>query len=143
MRISDWSSDVALPIFGLPGLDGMGLDRANTEMMGNTAAGYSSTGGSDTFHFPDGNATIARAIVRKLVPAVAAPGDIESIVMAKFDYGQLDKPGQPVRIRLNSIVVHFAPNGGGPVAIAYMNGDKLRSVSARGCVIAGYNMMIT
>src|SRR3546814_8100838 len=75
----------ALPIFGidaepaldcwgigLPGLDGMGLDRANTEMMGNTAAGYSSTGGSDTFHFPDGNATIARAIVRKLVPAVAA-----------------------------------------------------------------------
>src|SRR3546814_9651611 len=80
---------------GLPGLDGMGLDRANTEMMGNTAAGYSSTGGSDTFHFPDGNATIARAIVRKLVPAVAAPGDIESIVMAKFDYGQLDKPGQP------------------------------------------------
>src|SRR3546814_4635917 len=49
---------------GLPGLDGMGLDRANTEMMGNTAAGYSSTGGSDTFHFPDGNATIARAIVR-------------------------------------------------------------------------------
>src|SRR3546814_12318437 len=64
---------------GLPGLDGMGLDRANTEMMGNTAAGYSSTGGSDTFHFPDGNATIARAIVRKPVPAVAAPGEIESI----------------------------------------------------------------
>src|SRR3546814_2121967 len=108
----------ALPIFGidaepaldcwgigLPGLDGMGLDRANTEMMGNTAAGYSSTGGSDTFHFPDGNATIARAIVRKLVPAVAAPGDIESLVMAKFDYGPLDKPGQPVRIRLNSIEI--------------------------------------
>src|SRR3546814_13230728 len=117
----------------------MGLDRANTEMMGNTAAGYSSTGGSDTFHFPDGNATIARAIVRKLVPAVAAPGDIESIVMAKFDYGHLDKHGQTVRIRLNSIVVHVAPNDGSPVAIAYMNGDRPTSASPRGWLLAGYN----
>src|SRR3546814_16861876 len=64
------------------------------------------------------------------------------MVMWKFDDCQVDHPGQPVRIRLNSMVVHVAPNGGGPVAIAYMNGDKLRSVSARGCVLAGYNMMI-
>jgi spermidine dehydrogenase len=40
------------------------------------------------------------------------------------------------------VVVHVEPNDQGPVEIAYMNGDKLRSVSAKGCVLAGYNMMI-
>src|SRR3546814_20096024 len=63
---------------GLPGLDGMGLDRANTEMMGNNADGYSSTGGSDTFHFPDGNAKYAGEIGRQHAPPVAPPGAIAS-----------------------------------------------------------------
>ena len=127
---------------GLPGFDGLGLDRSKTDYMGNTAAGYSSTGGSDSFHFPDGNATIARAIVRKLVPAVAPAGDIESLVSAKFDYSQLDKPGQPVRIRLNSVVVHATSDPSKPVEIAYMSGGKLLSVTGKGAVMAGYNMMI-
>jgi len=127
---------------GFPGFEGLGLDRSRTDLMGNTAAGYSSTGGSDSFHFPDGNATIARAIVRKLVPAVAPPGDIEGLVSAKFDYSQLDKPGQPVRMRLNSVVVHASSDPAKPVEIAYMNGDELRSVTGKGCVLAGYNMMI-
>ena len=59
---------------GLPGLDGMGLDRSNTDMMGNTAAGYGSTGGSPSFHFPDGNATIARAQGRRLGAQVEIDG---------------------------------------------------------------------
>ena len=42
------------------------------------------------YHFPDGNASIARAIVRSLIPAVA-PGDtMDDIVTARFDYGALD-----------------------------------------------------
>ncbi|MCZ6710605.1 MAG: NAD(P)/FAD-dependent oxidoreductase, partial [Gammaproteobacteria bacterium] len=53
------------------------------------------------FHFPDGNASIARLLVRKMIPAVAAGEGMEDIVTAKFDYGQLDDPGSPVRIRLN------------------------------------------
>jgi spermidine dehydrogenase len=127
---------------GLPGFDGLGLDRSKIDYMGNTAAGYSSTGGSDSFHFPDGNATIARAIVRKLVPAVAPAGDIEGLVSANFDYSQLDKPGQPVRIRLNSVVVHASSDPARPIEVAYMSGGKLRRVIGKGCVLAGYNMMI-
>ncbi len=127
---------------GLPGFEGMNLDRANTDHMDYTAAGYSSTGGSDSFRFPDGNATIARALVRQLVPQVAPPGDIESIVMAQFDYGQLDRPGQPVRIRLNSIVVNVAKAGDGSAQISYLAGDKLRRVRAKGCILACYNMLI-
>lgn len=127
---------------GLPGMNGLGLSRDNTDWMDPTAAGHSSTGGSDSFRFPDGNATIARALVRSLVPAVAPPGDIESIVLAKFDYSQLDRPGQQTRIRLNSTVVHVDPKGKGPVTIAYMDGDQLRSVSAKAAVLACYNMII-
>ena len=127
---------------GLPGFAGMELDRANTDLMGNTAAGYSSTGGSASFHFPDGNATIARALVRRLVPHVAPLGDIDSIVLAKFDYGQLDRAGQPVRIRLNSVVVQATPNGENAVEVAYITGGTLRTVRARGCVLACYNMLI-
>ena len=42
--------------------------------MGYTPAGYAD-GGSYTFHFPDGNASIARLLVRGLVPgAIAGPG---------------------------------------------------------------------
>ena len=126
---------------GLPGFDGMKLDRTRTEMMGNTAAGYSSTGGSDSFHFPDGNATIARGIVRKLVPAVAPAGDIEGLVAATYDYSQLDKPANPVRIRLGSVVVN-AKDLGDHVQVYYMNSKTLRSVRAKACVMAGYNMMI-
>lgn len=43
------------------------------------------------FHFPDGNAGLARLMVRHLIPAVAPGDSMESIVLAKFDYSQLDK----------------------------------------------------
>src|ERR1700726_1599265 len=57
------------------------------------------------YHFPDGNASIARMLVRKMIPGIA-PGDtMDDIVLARFDYGQIDRPEHPVRIRLNSTAV--------------------------------------
>ncbi len=49
-----------------PGFAGLPLKPGGKyqKMMGFTSAGYSTTGGSDFFHFPDGNASIARALVR-------------------------------------------------------------------------------
>ncbi len=126
---------------GLPGFRGLKLDRSRTVRMGNTGAGYSSTGGSPSFHFPDGNATIARALVRSLVPAAAPAGPIEALVGARFDYAVLDRAGQPVRIRLNSTVVHVGRAGEG-VEVTYMSGGRLRRVSGRAAVLACYNMMI-
>ena len=57
-------------------------------------------------HFPDGNAGVARALVKKLVPDVAEGDDAEELVLSRFDYGRLDEPRSPVRIRLNSTVVN-------------------------------------
>ena len=132
--------------FDFPGFQGMKLARGAIPEMGYTPAGYASTGGSETLHFPDGNATIARLLVRSLVPGAVPGSTAEDIVTARVDYSRLDRPESPVRVRLNSTVVR-AVNVGGPasareVAVTYVRDGKTFNVRARGCVLAGYNAMI-
>lgn len=93
-------------------------------------------------HFPDGNASIARLLVRKLIPVAAAGDSMEDIVTAHFDYGQLDLPGARTRLRLNSTVVQLRHRRGGGVDVGYWHAGELRRVRARRVVHAGYNMML-
>jgi len=93
------------------------------------------------YHFPDGNASIARLIVRSLIPAVAAGSTMEDIVTARLDYGALDRPGEPVRLRLRSTAVHVANDGDG-VRVAYVRDGDLTGVRAHHAILAGYHMMI-
>ena len=58
---------------GLPGFQGLNLPRGSTSRMGYTPAGAGDSEGSYHFHYPDGNASIARLLVRNLIPA-AMPG---------------------------------------------------------------------
>ena len=97
-------------------------------------------------HFPDGNAGVARALVKKLSPDVARGKNAEELILARFNYAELDKPGNAVRIRLNSTVVN-AKHGGDPrnssdVFVNYINGNKSHQVKAKGVVMACYNMII-
>jgi spermidine dehydrogenase len=96
------------------------------------------------YHFPDGNASIARLLVRSLIPAAAPGRTMDDVVLANFDYSRLDVEGAPIRLRLNStaVAVANARSHGGPVEIGYMRSGTLRRVQARQCVLAGYNMMI-
>jgi len=59
--------------FDLPGFQGMKIAKGSIARMGYTPSGYADTGGSYKLHFPDGNATIARLLVRNLIPR-AVPG---------------------------------------------------------------------
>ncbi|MBV8477920.1 MAG: NAD(P)-binding protein [Acidobacteria bacterium] len=98
------------------------------------------------FHFPDGNASIARLLVRSLVPGAAAGHSMEDIVTARMNYSRLDQAGSPVRIRLNSTVVR-AKHSGNPqsvneVEVTYVRGGKAHKVRGAHCVLACYNMMI-
>jgi spermidine dehydrogenase len=132
--------------FDFPGFKGMKLAPGVIPEMGYTPSGYASTGGSETFHFPDGNASIARLLVRSLVPGAIAGSSAEDIVTARLDYSQLDRPESPIRLRLSSTVVR-AVNVGDPasareVAVTYIRDGKTFNVRARGCVLAGYNAMI-
>ena len=97
-------------------------------------------------HFPDGNAGVVRALVRKLIPGVAEGEGAEQLVLARFDYDQLDKAGHPVRIRLNSTVVNVQhrgdPRDSDKVSVDYVHAKKSYRVEAKHVVMACYNMMI-
>ena len=119
--------------FTYPGFDGLGFpDHEKEEPY--------------IFHFPDGNATVARLLVRALIPG-AVPGEtMDDVVTARADYSKLDDANSTVRIRLNSTAVHVQHTKGGTtgkdVEVAYVRGGKLVSVRAKNCVLACYNGMI-
>jgi len=130
---------------GLPGFQGMNLDPGPAPHMSYSAAGYS-TGGSQRFHFPDGNATIARLLVRELIPDAVPGHSAEDVVTAPVAYDHLDRETNGTRIRLNSTVVR-AENIGGPassqgVTVTYVANGKLITVRAGACVLACWNMTI-
>lgn len=121
-------------ICALPGLEGMGLPPLDPESLADLEEPY-------IYHFPDGNAGLARLMVRHLIPAVAPGNTMDDVVLAKFDYSQLDNAGSPVRLRLNSTGVHAANVNGG-VEVTYLRDGKLHKVKGGQAVMAGYNMMI-
>jgi spermidine dehydrogenase len=98
------------------------------------------------FHFPDGNASIARMLVRSLVPGSAPGSTMEDIVTARMNYARLDEAGSKIRIRLNSTAVHARhvgePQSAKEVEITYVRGGQARRVRAAHCVLACYNMVI-
>src|ERR1700730_896729 len=96
--------------FGLPGFQGLELAPGSAPRMGYTASGYAD-GGSDTFHFPDGNASIARLLVRSLMPPAVPGGTVEDVVTARIDYSRLDRPDNAIRIRLGSVAVSVSSDG--------------------------------
>jgi len=97
-------------------------------------------------HFPDGNASVARLLVRSMIPDVASGSTAEDVLLASFDYSKLDAATSPVRLRLNSTVVHVEHDGDAKsakqVGIDYVLGGQAYRVRARHCVLACYNSII-
>jgi len=96
------------------------------------------------FHFPDGNASIARALVRQLVPN-AVPGEIsmEGLVAARVDYEQLDRRSNATRIRLNSTAIDARHvDGRQAVDVTYVRGESTYRVRGRHVILACYNHMV-
>jgi spermidine dehydrogenase len=100
---------------------------------------------SYTFHFPDGNASIARLLVNRLIPA-AVPGThaMETIVQARVAYDRLDSPSEATRIRLKSSVVRVEHDGSNAqsVRVAYLRDGSVCAVRGKRCILACYNSLI-
>ncbi len=87
-----------------PGFQGMHLEPTPPEVLVGEPGGQhgrenqqrANAGGRD-IHFPDGNATITRLLVRSLIPDVASGHTQEDIVTARFNYAQLDQPSHATR----------------------------------------------
>lgn len=94
------------------------------------------------FHFPDGNASIARLLVRSLVPGVVPGHTMEDVVTAPADYSKLDQPSSQVRIRLNSTAVRAEGRETGQVEVSYVQAGKLKKVTGKSCILACYNVMV-
>ncbi|MGB2636430.1 MAG: NAD(P)-binding protein [Candidatus Acidiferrum sp.] len=99
------------------------------------------------FHFPDGNASIARLLVRSMIPAAIPGSTMDDVVTARADYSHLDHAENAIRLRLNSTVVNVKH---GPakdatareVQITYTRSGKPFVVKGNYCVLACYNVMI-
>jgi spermidine dehydrogenase len=120
---ASWANDA-----GYPGFGGLGLkrsERAEAEL-----------GDAYVHHFPDGNAGLARLLVKSMIPA-AAPGraNMGDIVLTRFDHARLDRPGNRVRIRLSSTAVRVA-SAGDAVDVGVVSGGKLTRIGARSVILA-------
>lgn len=121
---------------GYPGFAGMDLG------MNDDSDGEEDNG---LFYFPDGNASVARLLVRELIPGVAPGSSMEDVVTARFDYSALDQPGNLTRIRLNSTVVGLRHQDGdldAAVDFTYVNESRSRTVRASKVIWAGYHAML-
>jgi spermidine dehydrogenase len=115
---------------GYPGFRGLNLP-----------AGGSERSEPYIYHFPDGNASLARLLVRGLVPGIAPGSTMDDVVLAPFDYARLDSSASPVRIRLESTCIDVR-NADGGVLVGYLRDGKVHRVAARHAVLACFHMMI-
>jgi spermidine dehydrogenase len=97
-------------------------------------------------HYPDGNATIARSLVKRIIPKVGPGETAEQIVLSKFNYAELDRSSNSARVRLNSTVVNVMhagdPRSASDVVVTYIQDNKSYQVKGKAVVMACYNMMI-
>jgi spermidine dehydrogenase len=125
--------------YGYPGFAGLNLG-------GKEGRGNEEKPDPYIFHFPDGNASIARLLVRSLIPDAVPGQTMEDVVTARADYAKLDAASSKTRIRLNATVVQARhvgdPQSAKEVDVAYMRDGKLSSVRTKSCVLACYNGMI-
>ncbi|MGO8986087.1 MAG: NAD(P)-binding protein [Terriglobales bacterium] len=123
---------------GFPGFKGMQLPKSH-EQNPELDEPY-------IFHFPDGNASIARMLVRSLVPDSLPGNTMEDVVTARANYARIDDASSPVRIRLNSTAVRVRnmgdPSNAKEVEVTYVRGGKARRVRGSHCILACYNMII-
>ena len=137
---SGWNHTVLEGILaGCPGLRAMGW---LADFVDSIAAMLIDDLAGEIRMFPDGNASVARLLIQKMIPGVA-PGmkGFDDVAIARFDYSALDLADQPVRVRLNSTAVGVKEVGD-QVQVDYVQHDRPLRITASHCVLACYNNLI-
>ncbi|QBR72286.1 FAD-dependent oxidoreductase [Beijerinckiaceae bacterium] len=131
---------------GLPGFDKMDLGEAVDPAMSPSGRLLFKAADNYIYHFPDGNASLARAIVRGLIPAAVAGATMEDLVLNKTEYGRLDEALSKIRIRLQAPCVKLrhlgAPATAQRVEVTYLQGGRLKTATAGRSVIACWHREI-
>ena len=131
---------------GVPGFDGMNLGDKPYKTMSPSGRLEKIDQDDYIYHFPDGNAGVARALVRKLIPAALPGASMEELVNNVVDYTKLDLPENPVRLRLEASVVRVKhegdPASAKSVTLTYVEAGKLKSLSASQVILACWNRIL-
>ena len=98
-------------------------------------------GGSDQM-FPGGNTTIARLLLKSMIPsAISGPDGVEGVSRNPVNFSALDVAGAAARVRLSSTVISVEHEGDAGksnfVVVTYLKGSVLYRVKARAVVMAG------
>jgi spermidine dehydrogenase len=128
--------------FGMPGLGSTSL--GSFEGLIRRAISFATE--PYLYHFPDGNASLARLLVGRLIPKAAEAAAMEAMLTAAVDYSLLDREDSDVRLRLGSTAVRVQHDGdpqtAGHVDVTYVRAGRTERVRGRHAVLACYNMMI-
>jgi len=92
--------------------------------------------------FPGGNSTIARLMVKSLIPAAMdGPETVEGVCNNRVNFSALDASGNQLRIRLSSTVISVQhdgdPDKANSAIVIYLRKGKLYRIKARAVVMAG------
>lgn len=93
------------------------------------------------FHFPDGNASVARLLVRSLIPEFGSARAPSDVLLKHFNYDLLDNRNHAVRIRLQSTAVRVSNIDSG-VEVFYRTAGQTHRVSGKKSILACYNTMV-
>jgi spermidine dehydrogenase len=126
---------------GNPGFDAMDLGSAVHPTL--SPSGRLSQKNPDPYihHFPDGNASVARALVRRLLPDALPGSSIEDLLLAKVDDSRLDRPENKIRIRLDAPCVRVR-HARDAAEVCYVRDGKLIKVSSEHVVLACWHRVI-
>ena len=93
----------------------------------------------EAYSFPGGNDAVYRLLLKRVLPeAIAGGRTFAEVHNGAYQFDQFDRPGSPVRLRLQSTVVHVVHDGPGPasngVIVTYHRNGKLYRARAKGFV---------
>jgi len=91
--------------------------------------------------FPGGNSGFARYFLKRLIPdAIAGTDRFEDIVTGRIRFDALDRPGQPLRVRLRSTALSVEhegdPASSGRVKLVYVREGRLHGIRAKAVIMA-------
>ena len=111
--------------------------------IGELEQDYSDHGEPYVFHFPDGNAGVARSLVRQLIPEAVAGDTMEDQVRSRVNYESLDRESNDIKIRLNSTAVDVRhTEHDRSVDVTYVRSNQPYRVRGKHVVLACYNNII-
>jgi spermidine dehydrogenase len=129
----------------LSALEGFRMEMPGTYGLGISHEEIGNDGEGDPYihHFPDGNAGVARCLVRKLIPQALKGSTMADQVSEKVDFSTLDVEGSPTRIRLNSMAIEVGHNDDkSAVDVTYIKGETIQKVRGKHVIMACYNHVI-